>query len=94
MLKAKHTTEMGLSEKYRGTQMLRCAVNYLVDSEPTEKVRLAEEVYPFVGLMFGVSWKGVEKNIRFALRAAGYTKHPKTTILELVNRCRDGEFED
>lgn len=94
MLTVKHTKALGFREKNSGTVYLREAVNYILGKSPEERPKLMTEVYPAVGEKYGRSVSAIERAIRHTIeRSESYGTNAEV-IYELVQRCRDGEFDD
>lgn len=94
MLTWKHTNDLGFREKYTGTMYLREVVNYILEKSPEERPRLVTEVYPAVGEKYGRSGSAVERAIRHTIDRSEFHGTNADVIYELVQRCRDDEFDD
>ena len=97
MLKVKHTKDLGFHERLSGTRYLRDVVNYIVDCGLKHRPKLTREVYVVVGEKYGKSWVSVERCIRSTIErceSAEFYGTAGDVIMELVQRVRDGEFDD
>lgn len=91
MLTRKHTQELGFREGLAGTRYLRAAVNYIVP-RTGKRPLLHGEVYPVLADEFGITVSAVEAAIRNTIRQSKLPGRTLDVIVELVQRCRDGEF--
>lgn len=95
MLTWRHTKELGFKEGLSGTRYIRDAVNYILSKPETEPVVLTRDVYVVVGRKYGKTWPQVERCVRHAIEScesAEFHGKPLDVIMELVARCREGEF--
>lgn len=91
-MKAKHTRELGFDEGLSGTPKIRWAVNYMAEFPETQKVSMVNDVYYEVAKAFDCTVAAAERNIRFALRKAGYGGVASAVLRDFAQRVRDGEF--
>jgi hypothetical protein len=97
MLTGKHTKALGFRERICGTAYLRDAVNYILEESPGERPKLVKEVYPAVAEKYGKRWTAIERAIRHTIckcESAEFWGTNADVIWELVQRCRDGEFDE
>lgn len=97
MLTVKHTKELGFREGISGTQYLREAVNYILEQPSEERPWLTKEVYPAVAEKYGKRVSAIERGIRHTIARCDSDEIKGTNgdvIWELVQRCREGEFND
>lgn len=96
MLTIKHTKALGFRERNSGTVYLRDAVNYIFCEASEERPKLMYEVYPAVAEKHGKSVSAVERAIRHTICHSDSDEFYGTNgdvIFELVERCRNGEFD-
>lgn len=97
MLTVKHTKALGFRERFAGTAHLRDAVNYILEQPPEERPKLTKEVYPAVAEKYGKRASAIERSIRHTIARGDSVDFCGTNadvIFELVQRCRDGEFDE
>lgn len=95
MLTWKHTKELGFHERMSGTRFIREAVNYILSQPITYTPIFSRDVYAVVGKKYGKTQEQVERCIRHAIaecETSEFFGSNKDVIMELVQRCRDGEF--
>lgn len=96
MLTVKHTKKLGFHESVRGTQYIRDIVNYILEKPPEQRPQLTGELYPTVAKKYGKSVSAIEMAIRKAIARCDSDEIKGTSgevIWELVQRCREGEFD-
>lgn len=95
MLTWRHMKDLGFREGLSGTKYIRDAVNYILSQPDTYDPVLTRDVYVVVGGRYGKTWVQVERCIRHAIErceSAAFSGKTKDVIMELVQRCREGEF--
>ena len=76
---------------------LRAVVNYILDQPKNPRPKLVAEVYHAVAEEFCVTVVAIDKGIRYAIAHCNDRSMkgtPADVIWELVQRCREGEFDD
>lgn len=80
-----------------GTTYLRDAVNYILAQPPGKRPLLTREVYPAVAKKHHKGVSAIERAIRHTICHSDSDESYGTNgdvIFELVERCRNGEFDD
>lgn len=96
MLDYMDTMEMGFAEHHAGTKMLRYAANYAARESRSYEWRMmvTKNIYPVVARVFGSTPSRVERNIRAAAKAAGYSMTNAELIAQLTERAKEGERDE
>lgn len=93
-MNVKHTKTLGFRERNAGTAYLREAVNYILEQPPEERPKLTKDVYPAVAEKHGKKASAIERGIRHTINRSEFSGTNADVIFELVERCREGEFDD
>jgi hypothetical protein len=87
---------MGFSESLSGTKMLRYAANYAARHSRSYEwqIMVTKNIYPEVAKAFNTTAIRVERNIRTAIKSAGYGMTNSEAIAQLAERAKEVEQDE